>query len=212
MYFCWFGLPKWSCSTCYLARGLPDQPDVHFTDGKCALPHSPTGSREFYMIWQPWAKHYSLPYKQTEAKADINFLPRAGLWEHLVTLNEKLHWRAFFLYLLSHRYGEDMGSLKNVSHTTGIINVLLSNTGLSPNPPPQSHFPHLLSFASTEPDIESHGQLLCKCELRVQVWCLGSLKEMEIPSHWGHKHSPLCWVHGHYQCFNIKSLASWSVF
>lgn len=62
--------------------------------------------------------------------------------------------------------------------------------------------------ASAITDVLSQGQLLYKSELRVLFWCLGSLKEMEIPSHWGHKHSPLCWVHGHYQCFNMKSLIS----
>lgn len=66
--------------------------------------------------------------------------------------------------------------------------------------------PHLLSCASAETDVLSQGQVLCLRELRVRVSCLGSLKEMEIPSHKGHKHSPLCGVPGHYQCFIMQPL------
>lgn len=77
-----------------------------------------------------------------------------------------------------------------LSHSCHLCLGLVMQIPVPVSPPPPS--PHLLSCASAETDVLSQGQVLCLHELRVWVWCLGSLKEMEIPSRQGHKHSSLC--------------------
>lgn len=128
-----------------------------------------------------------------------------AIWKWLLILNAKLYCCTCFLSLLAQ-------SVLKVSHNTGRVMILFSCLPpFLPSSPSLFSMPTFLCFCR-KPGKLSQGQLLCKCKLRLWIWCLALLNEEEIPSHWGPKLLPFVRVHNHYQSFNKKSLTSYMAF